>query len=212
MIKTEELNSLFEQWRSNNKEYENNFAPDGIVNEDQWNKAKKKILVILKETNEYNKDIRELINRHPWREIGRWSYGIQSLYTTPTLIPDYDKADENFAEFCRMTAVINLKKSSGKQVADYTEVSKCAEMDKAFIKSEIMIISPDIVICGGTFEICTKIFLQPKKIKERLYEITEFGNLLWIDYIHIVQYNVRRDMMYYTLMVHYQKYLQGNIH
>jgi len=33
-------------------------------------------------------------------------------------------------------------------------------------------------------------------------------DMLWIDYIHPTQRNIRRDMMYYALMVFYQKYLQ----
>ena len=45
------LKKLFSQWE---KEVDAKFVPDGIINLKKWEKANKKILVILKETNDFD--------------------------------------------------------------------------------------------------------------------------------------------------------------
>ena len=66
MTKTEQLNSLFDQWKESKEEYKKcHFAEDGIIREEEWDKANRKILFVLKETNNCKEDFREYVNKGP---------------------------------------------------------------------------------------------------------------------------------------------------
>ncbi len=206
MGKTEQLDSLFEKWR---KKYNNNFSKDGIIKEEKWNEAVRKILFILKETNDYPDDLRKYVDEKPWKVLGYWSYGLQNV--SKDIIPDFSEAWKNCEDYCRMIGILNLKKSPGGASADPQKIQDIAEDDKENIIEEIKIISPEIIVCGGTFDICKAIFHDVKEFGDRIYRFNKISESVWIDHVHPSQRNIRGDMMYYSLMVYYQKYLQKGL-
>ncbi|MFQ6614603.1 MAG: hypothetical protein ACE5D1_07145, partial [Fidelibacterota bacterium] len=74
---TKKLDKLFSEWKQSKTNYTDNFAEDGIVNETLWQNSDPKTLILLKDTNDYSGDLRQLIDRKPWRELGRWSFAMQ---------------------------------------------------------------------------------------------------------------------------------------
>ncbi|MBP3870075.1 MAG: hypothetical protein J6E46_03780 [Faecalicoccus sp.] len=167
-----ELENLFEEWKKkasvnmkDNKDQNvvidhgnNVFIRDGIVDYEKWENDHKKILFVLKEAYGGDKDwslTEWLIDNHNkyriWRHVTQWTYGIQN--TNAKKICKYGKMLDftNPNEAIRQIAVLNLKKSNGKNTSDYDEIGAYAKSDKEMIKKEIELIDPKIIICGNTF-------------------------------------------------------------
>jgi len=155
--KTELLDSLFIEWKSH---YTNmnidikEFNCDGIINESKYNAARKKLLFILREPNQSLKDndIRKDVANGPcfglWYELSRWAYGIINNF------PDFDiveKDIEGKKEVFLGSSIMNLKKIAGGGSTDFNELNLFAYIDRDFIKREIEIIGPDLIICCNSF-------------------------------------------------------------
>jgi hypothetical protein len=205
--KTDRLNSLFSEWKVKNEAYQKGFAEDGIINEQFWNDekiTKKKVLILLKDTNDYIGDLRKLIDDNPniWSGIGYYNYAIQN--TSISVVPSFSDARQNYKDYCRGTAIVNLKKITGGSINDKSETMRLAKEDKMYIDDEIRIIEPKVIICGGTFDICKELWNDLKEKSERVYEQ---GNIIFIDYVHPSVPKIRHDMLFYALACYYQRYL-----
>ncbi len=205
--KTEELNALFGEWRQGYGSQSACFAEDGIVDENAWSKAKRKVLFLLKETNRYVGDFRKLVREGPWKVLGHWAHGLHD--TTATHSPPFPEAKEMADGACIASAVVNLKKTAGEATTD--NLALLAEVKRAknteFLHKELRIISSDVVVCGGTFEIAREVVEElrgatPCGPDGRCYEV---GNAVWIKHCHP---SVRwpHDMTYYALMAFYSNY------
>lgn len=206
MTNTDKLNRLFKIW---SKGCNGNFAKDGIVSERNWPDGtinNKKILFIMKETNNCKEDIRELIYNDPsgWNILGYWSYALQ--HTLKGSIPSFEAAQEHYKNYIKMIAALNLKKRPGGKTSKIEEIQSAAEEDKEFILKEIAIIDPQIVVCCGTFETCHNIglFNNLTRVDHRVY-LEKGTERVILDHIHPVQYSIRKDMSYYSLAASYQK-------
>jgi hypothetical protein len=60
-------------------------------------------------------------------------------------------------------AIMNIKKTPGKEKSIYEEIKDVAHKDKLNIICEILIINPDIIICGGTWDYFFEDILSYKK-------------------------------------------------
>lgn len=208
-IKTQQLDDLFKGWKSTYELSEAaRFSEDGILNEEMWDGAKLKVLFVLKERAKETDDFRKVAYDKPWWEIGYMNYFLQN--TTKTYIPDFRDIKQNESEiyrYERMSAILNLKKVMGGSTSIYGQIYDYAERDKDNIKREINIIEPDVMVFGGTFEIFKLVFkLGNAELADRVYKNPMFGNAIMIDHVHPSQ-RTRKDMIYYTLSVYYQKIL-----
>ena len=203
--KTKQLNELFSRWKTSYGQQSIDFSEDGIINEEIWNKAHRKILFFMKDSNDYRKDLRDLFNRNPWQLLGIWSYGLQQLTTACTPIFTEPKKTENWQFACRSSAVINLKKLTGKNHSNDSELQTAGNRDIAYINEELEIIQPDIVVCCGIFHLVKDLFtgMEPKGPDGRIYQR---GDVIWIDFIHPSFPNLRYDISYYALITLYQNY------
>ena len=203
MNKTGQLDNLFIEWK---KPY-TDFAEDGIINEELWNTAKRKVLFLLKEPNKPIGNLREFIDEGggPWLNVSYWNYALQNV--TRLSIPDFRETKENYKDSCKAIAIVNLKKTSGGNKANHEEVKQFAEADKEFIEEEIRIISPEIIVCGGTWEICNQIWNNHKPISKHIYRIPNFGNIIWIDFFHPAYWGMEYEKLYYNLSGYFQDYL-----
>lgn len=144
-----EENKLFDEWKTKHKE----FVPDGLVNVNSYVFARPKITVILKEVNAKNSfDLMSFVRKgaeggKTWNNISRWIANI--LYDK-----DYDEVDymgeKERKKYLAPISVINLKKTPGGGTANNSEIDKFAKADREFIKKQLEIYDPDIIICGGT--------------------------------------------------------------
>ncbi len=190
------LDELFEKWKSSESVNSLEFAMDGIIDETLWHSAPRKVLYLLKETNNFRSDLRILVKENPWKVIGHWTYALCNVQNGN--LPSFSDADNNHNEFCNMSAILNLKKETGSSSADNDEVRRIAERDKELILEQLEIINPDIVVCGGTFHLIKDILItnsDPIDKDRRCYRIND---TFWIDFCH-PSARFRHDMMYYTL-------------
>jgi len=204
MSKTEELNKLFLKWKKNSP----SFSEDGIINEELWNGADRKIVFLFKERNGGERDFRKLLDEdpNPWPVVGYWNYGLQNI--TDIFLPEFKKAMDNSKNACRSSAIINLKKAPGRGSSDMEEIYNIARLDKDRIEEELRIILPEIIVCGGTFGICKQLWNINEAISERVYKTTVFKDIIWIDFVHPAA-RVNQDILYYALLYFFREYLKN---
>lgn len=186
---------------------DNVFIKDGIVCKTQWNSQKIRPLFLLKEAyHKENVPFWHLIDDHLllkdnttstlWKRVSEWAYAIMN--TTEYSIAEYDpklwyeKLNFNYYgnEYLNKIAVMNIKKSNGKEISDMNEIQAYAEYDKKELKQQIEEINPTIIICGYTFQYLELIL--GKNIKKENYNENWFyfhtldngQEVLIIDYYH----------------------------
>ncbi len=214
----QQLSELMNKWKNSLLESEQEkFSADGIVDLEQWNKTDTKILVLLKETNDYTKPINELIYNvvHKKRDkgqfwqamtfhtVGKWLYGLYNLdENSYPLLKTAKKHRKNALLAC---AYMNLKKVSGKSATNYKTLEKAAHRDQDFIREEIKIIDPQIIICGGTAKLVKSyIFPEMQKVAPYIYK---YHNIIIIDSYHPAYRRVKGQVLYDRVVKNYHNYL-----
>jgi len=147
-----DLDNLFKRWRDTYEEGAR-FAPDGIISPDDYSRARLKILFVLKETNDYGGDLREWCQRpgrpkgQTWCNLARWASGLLNGF------PAYEEVDHikrgEVRAVLRSVAVLNLKKLTGGSSTDMDALHEAACRDQRFIREEVSIINPDVLVCCG---------------------------------------------------------------
>jgi len=151
MEKNKQLNTLFGKWK---KRYGSNegFAPDGIINEDLFEKATIKILFLTKEPNNPKQDLGDF--REWWQEemkyaftlrVAEWAYGF--LHNFPTYDSMWEHP-EKVHEALKNIAFMNIKKSGGTGNSHENTILEYLQRDADLIQKQIEIIAPEIVITG----------------------------------------------------------------
>jgi len=142
----EKENALFARWKQERPEYAS-FNEDGVVNPEQWEWTSPKIVFVLRDTNELNGDLREFLkgggDGDTWNNIVRWAEVL--LFNKYSTRLDKDYCAKILSSIC----AINLKKESGKGKANLKKIKEAAERDKHFIKEQLDLYQPDIVIACG---------------------------------------------------------------
>ncbi|MGF0096376.1 hypothetical protein ACQRC6_08040 [Peptoniphilus sp. SGI.035] len=158
----EKQNKLFSEWK---KKYKY-FSPDGIVDFYSYNNASLEITFILKETNEKEEDggydLTEFLRDGAvggciWNNVSRFSAGIIFKKDFEE-VKDLDKYDRE--KYLAPISVINLKKTPGRATSIDSEIDKFAKEDREYIKKQVKICRPDLIICGGTGDIFIKNILN----------------------------------------------------
>ncbi len=208
------IHDLFDAWKNKSNSYgidhkNNKFIPDGIVDPSSWGiNGSKKILFILKEA--YGDDwgdstLTSWLHTYPkrriWDRVARVVYGIQN--TNESQIQRYKAvlSEDEFRTAINQIAVLNLKKSNGKNQSDSEEIAEYAAFDRDEIKRELNLIDADIIVCGNTFQIlCEEVFQQtiPSKDKcDNWYYHINIGEKekLFIDYYHPAIHD--SDLLFY---------------
>jgi len=165
IIKQQE-EALFAQWKGQNK----NWVKDGAVNPESFINSNPKVLYILKEANGGKEkdwkggDLREYLNKYAdrwqtWNTVARWQYAIAHL-KEEIVWNSVDRISKSIRKtLLKNAVVINLKKVPGDQQSNMKEIKAFAQKDSEFIKAQISIYKPNIVICGGTGDIVKELGL-----------------------------------------------------
>ncbi len=159
MTKTEQLNELFGRWKEHWQSYgigADKFSPDGIINEESYQGASIKLLFILRESNTgHGKGIDIKIHLGDnlkwiiWHQLAKWAFGILNNFERP--FEDVNNSYEEMRAASRQIAVMNLKKYTGGSSVDYSLLNAFAFLDSEFIREEIDIIEPEVIVCCNTF-------------------------------------------------------------
>lgn len=191
MSKNQKLDDLFKKWSDETQFSNGNFFRDGIINEDSYNKQKKRILFIAKEPNYENhtdkiKDFRiQWNNAMPDYKIAKriaiLSHGILNDF------PAYNTIKPS-NEDLKKIAFMNIKKSSGGSVSKFVDFEEFVKTKKfiEYIRNEIEIIQPDLILLGLTWDtVRNKIFHDCKWEESGLgVEYTKINRTTIIDYYH----------------------------
>jgi hypothetical protein len=156
MTKNQQLDKLFEEWRSYFREYKDCFISDGIVDDNLFEEQKNKLLFIGKEANDPRNqswDYRALIKQNLKYKynlrIAEWSYGILNDF------PNFDSIHRNHdlkIETIKKIALLDVKKSGGSGKCNNGSLLNNILANLSFLHRQIDIIKPDIII-SGLFEI-----------------------------------------------------------
>ena len=199
--------------------------------ENLWNTTPKRILFLLKDPNdEANCDIREFspgasgtITKH-YKNIAYWLFGLLS-FDENKIAPDFESIDfwnDVFPVFGTMPfAIVNCKKESGGSTILNETLSEHIERYADFIKKEIEILDPDIIVCGGGSSIIKnfvkeKIYIDIEKIDDNWIYYSKKNNKVVIDSYHPSNrydyQSVYSDMMskYKEFIDKYPHFLKNN--
>lgn len=171
-----QLIGLFNEWKTaqeNDSSYDwektgiavASFTPDGVINEDYWTALpslkKKKVLYLLREANGnfsrpgdkgkkvddgnfWFKDCIESLKTN--NRIFKRIVDMQRVIQKEEYLKDI--ADQDFLE---QVAYMNINKRGGGATVDWKVFNEYAKKYREYIKREICIIKPDVIVCCGTY-------------------------------------------------------------
>ena len=204
--------ALFNDWKATMPDGAD-FIPDGAANPEKYCKAPLRLLYILKEPNGSGPyDIREVMKSgdrlETWTVIARWT---QALFERHKDIDWYQISNQNVSEqiqkYNSCVAAINLKKVPGKHVANNSLIISSARKDKTFIRRQIEIYQPDIIILCGTEPAYTAISDNPIEWKMTRHGVRYYydeNERLTISYSH-PKARVSPNILHYGLVEAVQK-------
>ncbi|MCI7146030.1 MAG: hypothetical protein MR991_06290 [Clostridiales bacterium] len=96
------------------------------------------------------------------------------------------------------SAMININKGGGESSSEDEELYRYGEQNKELLKEQIKEISPDIVICGGTYGIARyAIFDEPKEIRMKCGAYAfRYDGILFVQFVHPAWFSVGRNILY----------------
>lgn len=199
------MNDLFEEWKERPIHEGKLFITDGIMNKEKWEKSNVKILFLLKEAYDSDPDkikgwdlpsliSKKGISAKMWKSMSQWAYGLNKIHETGVIQPFVEKGSE-LANYLFSSAVVNIKKSSGKSNSNTKNLASYLESDWDLIEKQIHKIDPDIVVCGNTWNLINKKLDNIERISDMIYKAD--GNRVYIDVYHPAnQYSYKLNYYY----------------
>lgn len=129
------------------------FIKDGIFDEEEWKGPGPKITFVLKEANRpgVSDDLCwKLVHKpHPsnwktWNNVARWTKALLDDGEYPGCISTEERIKQ-----LRRVSFLNLKKAGGGPGAVPEEIRKAAKADAFYIRKQLLLYEPDIIICCG---------------------------------------------------------------
>ena len=202
---------LFDEWKGKRK----NLILDGIVDKQSYKDSQLKVLYILKEVNggkgwDLTKFLKEGGRASTWNNVTRWQYGITNIDKDIRWGDIETISNETRKSQLKNIAIMNLKKEPGGAKAISKQVWTYALEDNEFLKKQIQIYSPDIIICCGTGEIVKNLELV-EKFNEwekssygepliRYYRtVNQLKSQIIINYYHPAYYGKNTKELFYPL-------------
>lgn len=223
-----QLNMLMEKWKATHKNKGwVNFISDGAVNMESYASSTLKICYFLKEAyskdNDEDWDLTRWLDNgamtRMWSNVAEWTYGI--INTTTTNISHKPQlTNQEKTVLLKSVSVINVKKSNGNVQSDYGDLLNYANEDKEFLKRELDILKPDVIVCGNNSSLLRLLYGATVQSKNRVSAeglidaeymskngYAFVGNQIIIDYYHPAnQYPAMLN--YYTICSLYQQALK----
>lgn len=202
------MNHLIRQLYDNTIQNDYHFAYGGIVDEKVYATQEKKLLFLLKEVIDESRaetwSLVDFINKQIssnsfltiWKRVGELSYGLHNRF--PPYHSDVTNSfhDRHIAEGLRSIAMTNLKKTGGSNQSDIQEIREHAKRNKELLQSELRIMKPDLVVCGGTFNIVCEVFEIDASISNSGARTAKWGDMVFIEFVHPGYYMLSPKIMY----------------
>lgn len=211
------IDILLNEWRSQVVREAGHFVEDGVVCQESWSKAKLRVLFLLKEPNGYkgehgplNELLRKAATTNPgsamwdrptFHNIGRWAYGLANYSHD---VPSYQEANKAYKTAVLECAYINIKKSSGGARAT-KEVAVHAAKYAAFLRRQVDLLAPDIVVCGGTYSLLKEhVYPRMAKVSPRIHKD---GDRIFINAFH-PGCRAKREAVYDQVLSSYHEFMR----
>lgn len=209
----EQEDELFARWRLDRP----GLITDGVVDEVAYLASSRRILFVLKEVNSAEAqawDLRGFLygggHAASWDTITRWVEGIRALpadLTWPVVNQPKQTADQRASRriaALRSIAVINLKKTPGSHTTDVKRLYTEAWQDQVFIRRQVQLYRPDLIICCGVGDLFRDLALfdnqPPKSQTSRGVSYYSLGSDRYvIDYLH-PEARCASNLLYYGLI------------
>ena len=165
----EKQTELFDRWQS--EQGYPYFIKDGVFDEKTWNGEPLKITFILKDANWPNANENlcdHVLNGHSptiwktWNNIARWTQALLEGGEYPWHLPEEERS-----RLLRRVSFLNLKKTGGGRGAKPKEIRAAAQNDAAYIREQLLLYKPDLIICCGKWlvsDILAKEVLQNPRL------------------------------------------------
>jgi hypothetical protein len=212
----QQLDNLLDKWKLERPNH-TCFVHDGIFDYEKWG-SQKKILFLMKEPHsmEANDDLaKHIIERAKseinlwsiWKNLALWTYCINQ--TDKTKIALYKKlTNSEQLDLLSSIAFVNVKKQNGESLSNNDIIAQYAIKDGIFLKKQIEIINPEIIICCYTMSSYEKIYSVEKSNFHQYTEGIYFHeNRVIIDFYHPAN-RFPRMMNFYTIGALYYQYLR----
>lgn len=184
-----DLENLFDEWRVHLGPAENLFVSDGPIEWSTWMRSELKVLFLLKEPHDRNSvipacgfDLRVLFREPERFHQNRKTVERQMVCWADDLRAVHGLSSLGAPQAIRSCAVMNLKKVAGGAASSDAEIRKCAIQDRPFIKRQIEILAPDVVVCGGTARVLSNVFPSLDRMRGELCFRNE--DSWWLDHYH----------------------------
>jgi len=181
---------MFEEWKSKELHQNTVFISDGIIDKSCWDESQYKILFLLKEAyssdpTERSWDLRNFIKERgvfgrTFKPMAQWAYGIEKILQNREISP-YVSNSKEVRNALLSSAVVNLKKSGGKNKSGYKNLQKYVAEDWGLISKQIAEISPKVIVCGNTWSLIKDELTSPQKVSDCAFLC---DGILYIDYWH----------------------------
>lgn len=211
-----EISKLFKEWKDKIDTNNTAFITDGVMDPEKWFKQSERIMFVLKEAYsepyENDWDLAEYAlksdpfkKESTWRNISLWTKGMQCT------LADYEPDDKELKSFGNKylhgIAAINIKKYNGRNTSDASDILQYAVQEKEFIKKEIEICDPNVIVCCGTANAFNHVidFDYGHYNNQCFYHtILNEHEVIVIDFYHPAN-RYPRIMNYHTLCAIYQR-------
>lgn len=184
------------------------FIQDGIVNAEQYLASEIRLLFLLKEVNGGSDwDLRDFLRnggrKQTWENIARWTLGIRDFRHDLPWERLHEISEEQRKDILQSICAVNVKKTAGSHTANEKMVSNAALRDSDFLKRQIELYAPDMVICCGTeknyWHDVMKITPAWKMTVRGIWYFHEPNGRIVISYAH-PEARVKDCLLYYGLV------------
>ena len=223
-----QMDSLMAEWKAAHKERNLEcFISDGIVDSVSYECASPRICFFLKEAYSKNDNADWSLTKwlaggamtRMWGTVAEWAYGITN--TTCNYIPHKPQLSHaEKTEYLKKLSVVNVKKSNGDAYSDYKDLLDYTVADSTFLKRQLDILSPNVIVCGNNSSLLRLLFgaklqtngkvssegeIPYQFMRENGYAVV--GNQIILDFYHPAN-QYPSILNYYTICGLYQQALK----
>ncbi len=162
----QEQAALFAEWREHLAQGNLPFYEDGLARDSSYWETQPRVLFLLKEVNANQYvDAWNLFDvvgdgsiRDTWTVISYWTHGIHGGGLPWRDVPD--ATPDNLRKALSKIAVVNVNKCGGGATSIGAELWVAAYRDREFLRRQIRLYAPDIIIAGGTGDIARHLLFE----------------------------------------------------
>lgn len=162
----------------------NDFIRDGAIDPQRWRQASLRVLYLLKEgyiaAGDTWRDLRAVLRQELEQDRVPYSRTYRVLLEWNALLRAGASSADSAPDFFLEAAVVNIKKSNGRSQSDLNEIAAYARNDSDFLRKQLNLLSPHVIVCCNTWEAMRGAWQQVPRRQEFPAETGIDPNLLFV--------------------------------